>query len=118
MGSLTDPMKIVSMPALIIALLFLGAQFAPAAHTLFEEGHGPHSCCTDGQTAPHIDKCPVDHDAPPCPVCASARGVSAVTVPIQNAARAASPERLQAVPRDILVDPILFISPDTRGPPA
>lgn len=106
------------MRALVIALLFLGAQFAPGAHTLFEEGHGPHSCCTDGQTAPHIDKCAVDHDAPPCPVCATAHGASAVAVPISSAARAASPERLQSIPRDILVSPVLSISPDTRGPPA
>jgi len=110
---MTSPVR-----ALFIALLFLGAQFAPAAHTLFEEGHGPHSCCTDGLTAPHIDKCLEDHDAPPCPVCASAHGVTAVAVPIPAAVRAEAPVRLPPVARDILVDPTLSISPDTRGPPA
>lgn len=111
-------MKIPSGRAFLIALLFLGAQLAPAAHTLVEKGHGPHSCCTDGNSAPHIDKCPVDHDEPPCSVCACAHATSAVAVPIPAGVRAASPDRPQAVPRDILVDPVLSISPDTRGPPA
>ncbi|HEY3225922.1 MAG TPA: hypothetical protein VGK61_02865 [Planctomycetota bacterium] len=104
--------------AAVLALLFLGAQFASGLHVALEAGHDLHSCCADGGTAAHFDRCTFDHHAPPCAVCVAAHAPATVipVASIQHLGETSMPE--SAPFAEILVDPTLLSVPDTRGPPA
>jgi len=111
-------MKLRFGRAAIAALLFLGAQFGSGLHVALEAGHDLHSCCADGGTSAHFDRCTVDHNAPPCVICVAAHAPATVipVASIQHADEASLPG--PAPFAEILVDPVLHSVPDTRGPPA
>src|SRR5262245_17525088 len=94
-----------SARAAIAALLFIGAQAAPGLHAAFEKGHDVHVCCTDGRTDAHVDACSADHDAPPCPVCATVRAPASATFESSSLAFERAPVPAFTVPESIPVDP-------------
>ena len=111
-------MKIRFGRAAAVSLLFFGAQFAAGLHVALEAGHDLHSCCTDGSTATHFDHCTVDHNAPPCPICAAVH-TPATAVPVATIRHLEETSLTEPAPfAEILVDSILSSVHDTRGPPA
>jgi len=111
-------MKSSAARAAIAALLFLGAQAAPGLHAAFEAGHDVHACCTDGRSDAHYDACGADHDAPPCPVCATVRAPSTTILESNVMVLSDATVRPEPVPVDSPADPYRVETPDSRGPPA
>ena len=111
-------MKLKFGRAAILAILFLGSQAAPGLHAALEAGHDLHACCTDGETATHLDACGADHDAPPCQVCATVRAPSTTFLESTLTVLAAASVRPEPIPVHSSADPYRVVTPDSRGPPA
>ncbi|HKS17496.1 MAG TPA: hypothetical protein VJU16_09310 [Planctomycetota bacterium] len=110
-------MRLTSGRAAIVALLFLGAQAAPGLHAALEPAHEIHSCCPDGMAQVHFDACEEDHDAPHCPVCATARTPASMAPQPATLRVDRTPVSESSAPESIPFDPLHVDLPDSRGPP-
>jgi hypothetical protein len=102
--------------SLAIATLFLAAQMAPGLHGLHEEELAPH--CPDGTPEQHFCKCAVDHDAPPCVICAHAAVGGCTIDGCPSDADVRSREQTPVVEAGFLGSSPLPLSAAPRGPPA